>query len=190
MKARLTVIGAVLFWLATTASAHRLDELLQATTIAVEKNQITVRVRLTPGVAVVPAVLAEIDTDRNGTISDAELRSYAARVLRDMSLTLDDSQLPLRLVASTPPDVGEIEQGLGSILLTFRADIPQEGICLHRLCFENHYKSTMAAYLVNCLRPNDPDIRITAQDRKDDQSSYRADYTQAVSVRPNPVKAP
>ena len=188
MKTRLAVAMVALLWCIGPASAHRLDEFLQATTIAVEKNQITVQVRLTPGIAVVPAVLADIDADRNGIISDAERRSYAERVLRDLSLTLDGGGLPLRLVATVAADVAEIEQGLGAILLTFRADVPQ-GARFHRLSFENHYKRAVAAYLVNCLLPNDPDIRITAQDRKDDQSFYQVDYTQAVNVQPNPADA-
>ena len=98
MKVRLGAVVAVLLWVASPASAHRLDEFLQATTIAVEKTQVTVQIRLTPGVAVVRTVLADLDTDGNGIVSDAEQRAYEERVLRYLSLTIDGSRLPLRLV--------------------------------------------------------------------------------------------
>jgi hypothetical protein len=37
----------------------------------------------------------------------------------------------------------------------------------------------MAAYLVNCLVPRDPDIRIVAQKRNPLQSFYELDYVQS-----------
>ena len=43
--------------------------------------------RLIPGVAVFSFVLASIDTNGDGVISEAEQRAYAERVLRDVSLT-------------------------------------------------------------------------------------------------------
>ena len=56
MKARLTLVVVVFCWLATPAFAHRLDEYLQATTIAVEKDRLVLQLRLTPGVAVAAQV--------------------------------------------------------------------------------------------------------------------------------------
>jgi len=75
MKTRLALTGAILFFVGTSASAHRLDEYLQATTISVEKDRIQVQIRLTPGIAVVPSVLRNIDIDADGVISNAEQRS-------------------------------------------------------------------------------------------------------------------
>ena len=83
------------------AFAHRVDEYLQATTIAVEQDRVLVQLRLTPGIEVFPTVLALIDTDRDGAVSEAR----AARVRRagarsDLSLSVDGVRLPLRLVSS------------------------------------------------------------------------------------------
>ena len=111
--------------------------------------------RLTPGVAVASTVLADLDTDGDGMLSDAEQRAYAERVLRDLSLTVDGNHLPLGLVSSTFPAVEEIKAGIGEILLTFRAEVPRGG-STRKLVFENHHRSGMAAYLVNCLFPEDP----------------------------------
>ncbi len=43
---------------------------------------------------------------------------------------------------------------------------------------ENHHEIRIAAYLVNCLMPRDPDIRITAQKRSHQQSLYELSYVQ------------
>ena len=48
-----------------------------------EKDRVQAQIRLTPGVAVFPIVLAKIDTDADGVISEAEQRAYAERVLGD-----------------------------------------------------------------------------------------------------------
>ena len=58
-------------------------EYLQATTISAEKDRVQAQIRLTPGVAVFPVVLARIDADAGGVISEAEQRAYSERVLDD-----------------------------------------------------------------------------------------------------------
>jgi hypothetical protein len=184
MKMRLTAAGAMLLLAGTPASAHRLDEYLQATTISVEKDRVQAQVRLTPGVAVFPMVLANIDTDADGVISEAEQRAYAGRVLGDMSLTIDGDRLQLRLVSLKFAKIEEMKEGGGEIQLEFDADVPSGGPN-RRLIFENQHQSRLAAYLVNCLVPRDPDIRITAQNRNYQQSSYQLDYMQA-GVRSGP----
>lgn len=179
MKRRLAILGVVLLlWAGTPAFAHRLDEYLQATTIALAKDHVAVRVCLTPGVAVFPQVLDGIDTDGDGVISPAEQRAYARRVLRDLSLTIDGSPLELRLTSSTFAKLDEMKEGVGDIVLEFDAALPPGGPD-RRLTFENRHQSRIAAYLVNCLLPDDPAIRVTAQRRNYEQSFYTLDYVQA-----------
>ena len=57
---RLAAASLLLLTFGTPASAHRLDEYLQATTISLEKNRVQAQIRLTPGVAVAPFVMATI----------------------------------------------------------------------------------------------------------------------------------
>lgn len=178
MKASLAAAGALLLLAGTPASAHRLDEYLQATTISVEKHRVQTQLRLTPGVAVFSIVLANIDTDANGVISEAEQQAYAESVLGDLSLTIDGDRLQLRLVSSKFARIEEIKEGRGEIQLEFNADVPGGGPN-RSLIFENQHESRIAAYLVNCLVPRDPDIRVTAQSRNYEQSFYRLDYAQA-----------
>lgn len=82
MKANLAAAVAIVLSLRVPASAHRLDEYLQATILSVEKDRIQAFMRLVPGVAVSSAVLAIIDTNGDGVISDSERHAYAERVLQ------------------------------------------------------------------------------------------------------------
>ena len=168
----------------TPTLAHRLDEYLQATTLSIERDRVQAQISLTPGVAVFPMVLAKIDTDTDGVISDAERQAYAERILRDLSLTVDGDRLRLRLVSSEFARTEEMKEGRGDIRLKFNADLPRSGPN-RRLIFENHHLSPIAAYLVNCLVPRDPGIQVTAQKRNYEQSFYQLDYAQA-GVRSSP----
>jgi hypothetical protein len=177
MIARLGAAAAILLWAGQRGFAHRLDEYLQATTISVEKARVQAQLRLTPGVAVYPIVLAIIDTNSDGVISKAEQQAYANGVLRDVSLTIDGRRLPLRLTSTKFARTEEMKEGLGEIQINFEADA-EGGGGTRELIFENHHQSRMAAYMVNCLAPRDRDIRITRQDRNYEQSFYRLDYAQ------------
>jgi hypothetical protein len=180
MKRTAAALAAVIFVLsvATPARAHRLDEYLQATTLGVSKDRVSARVRLTPGVAVLRTVLAGIDTDGDGNVSESEQRAYAERVRRDLSLAVDDDRLPLRLVSSAFPTMEQMKEGLGDIDLEFDAAVPPGG-AKRRLVFQNRHRLGIAAYLVNCLAPSDADVQIKSQQRDYEQSFYQLDYTQS-----------
>jgi hypothetical protein len=72
-------------------------------------------------------VLAVIDTNGDGVISESEHSGYAERVRRDLLLTIDNHHLQLRLVSSRFPKLEEMKEGLGDILLKFEADVPHGG---------------------------------------------------------------
>lgn len=175
---RLNVAAAILLLPGVPASAHRLDEYLQATIISLEKDRVQASLRLIPGVAVSSFILASIDTDADGVISGTERRAYAVRVLRDISLTMDGYILRPRLISVEFPGIERMKEGLGEIQIEFSADVPRHGPN-RRLIFENHHQSRIAAYLVNCLVPRDRDIRVVAQTRNEQQSFYQLDYVQS-----------
>lgn len=171
----LALAYAILPSLGGPAAAHRLDEYLQATLISIDENRVQAQMRLTPGVAVSSIVLAGIDTDSDAVISETERRTYARQVLHDLSLTLDGDTVQLQLISMTFPSVADMKEGLGEIRIEFGATLPRGGAA-RRLVFENHHLSRIAAYLVNCEAPRDPNIRIVAQRRNETQSVYRLDY--------------
>ena len=176
MKTRIAIV-AMLLLIATPAHAHRLDEYLQATLISVGKDRVHVELRLTPGVAVFARVLAAIDTNGDGVISDAEGRSYVARVMGDVSLSVDGVRLPLQVTASQFASVAQMKEGLGDIAIDVDAVVPL-GNPDRTLTFENHHQSGMSVYLANALVPVDTGIHVARQDRSYDQASFQLDYTQ------------
>jgi hypothetical protein len=161
-------LAAILLVLAAPGWAHRLDEYLQATMFSVARDHIEAQIRLAPGVAVFPVVMASIGADRNG---------YAERVLRDVSLTMDGARLRPTLVSVKWATVEEMKQGLGEIQIDFRASVPAGGPN-RTLVFENHHLAPIAVYLVNALVPRDSAIHVVTQARNENQSTYRLDYAQ------------
>jgi hypothetical protein len=147
----------------------------------VERDRVQAQIRLTPGIEVFPKVLALIDADHDGALSDVEQRRYAERVLHDLSLTVDGERVALRLVAYQFAELAVLRDGRGVITIDFAAALPRVAGD-RRLVFENHHLSRIAEYLVNVLVPRDADIRLGAQHRSYDQSVYRLDYAQAGTV--------
>ncbi|MBV8843308.1 MAG: hypothetical protein JO307_10910 [Bryobacterales bacterium] len=172
------IMAAIFLLTGYPACAHRLDEYLQGALISIEKNRVHVEITLTPGIAVYRYVLAGIDTDADGVISQAEQRAYAGRVLRDAYLAIDGHPLTPRMVSARFPTIEDMKEGIGQIKIEFDAGLPREGQH-RRLTFENHHQDRIAAYQVNCLVPRDPDIRVIAQNRNYSQSVYELDYSQA-----------
>jgi hypothetical protein len=178
MKTNLAIAVAIFFSLRVPAGAHRLDEYLQAAILSVEKDRIQAFLRLVPGVAVSSAVIASVDSNGDGILSDTERHAYAERVLRDLSLSVDSHVLNPQLLSVDFPSVTEMKEGLGEIKIEFAAKLIPGGS--HRkIVFENHHQPRISAYLVNCLVPRDRDIQIIAQNRNGNQSIYQLDYVQA-----------
>lgn len=172
------IAPALLLLLSGPIAAHRLDEYLQATVISVEQDRVKASLRLTPGVAVSATVLAAVDANSDGELSEGERQAYAERVLHDLSLTVDGNVLPLHLATVEFPPIADIKAGVGEVHIKFSADVPR-GATDRRLVFENHHQSEIAAYLVNCLVPEDPTIRVVAQHRNEQQSLYELNYIQS-----------
>lgn len=174
----------VVLSLVVPASAHRVDEYLQATIVSVERDRVQFSMRLVPGIAVSSGIIATIDTNRDGIISETERQTYAQRILADLTLSIDGNPLQPQLISAVFPTMEEMKQGLGEIRIEFIASLPAGGTN-RRLTLVNHHQSQIAAYLVNCLVPSDPEIRVLAQHRDEKQSFYELDYVQSsASVAP------
>jgi len=178
MKARWIAAGLIALCFAKGALAHRLDEYLQATILTVEKVRVAASMRLIPGVSVASAVIASIDSNGDGVLSAEEQQAYAERVLAGLTLTVDGTRLHPKLVSVDFPTLELMRQGLGEIHLEFAADLPPGGPN-RQLVLENRNREGKTVFLVNCLVPQDRDIRMMGQTRNEDQSFYRLDYVQA-----------
>jgi hypothetical protein len=166
------------------ADAHRLDEYLQATLIGVTRDGIDVEIRLTPGVAMLPALMAVIDQDRDGRISPGEERAYVDRVVREVELRVDGVPASLSLIESKFPAIEAMREGLGTIQVKLRA--ARSG---HELRFENRHLPQVSAYLVNCLAAPSDGLVVGRQERDETQRSIQFDYSFGAGAGPGPRAA-
>jgi hypothetical protein len=160
---------------AVPASAHRLDEYLQAMRVDVRGNGIIVELDLTPGSAIAPAILAVLDPDGDGAIGSSERDAYVADVIRALNLTLDGHPLALDESGRDFPSADDLRGGTGVIRLVLEAEVAQAG-GPHRLVVDNGYRRDVGAYLANVLRPESDSIRIAAQRRDPRQHALTIDY--------------
>ena len=161
----------------TEASAHRIEDYLQAARIGVEPDRIQITLDLTPGTAVAESFLAAIDRDGDGSLSAAEQREYARQMVSAWQLDLDGRSLPTRVRASSFPDATAVRRGEGTIRLDVEATVPDLSPGSHRLLFRNAHLAGHSAYLANALVPESDRVAVTAQRRDRDQSELIIEYT-------------
>jgi hypothetical protein len=178
------VIALLALGLVGDAAAHRLDEYLQATLIGVTRDGIDVEIHLTPGVAMLPVLMAVIDQDRDGRISSAEERAYVGRVAREVKLLVDGVPAPLSVIESNFPALEAMRQGLGTILIKLRT--ARSG---HELRFENRHLPQVSAYLVNCLAAPSDGLVVMRQQRDEAQRSIEFEYSFGAGAVPRPQAA-
>ena len=164
------------------AAAHRLDEYLQATLIGVTQDGTDIEIQLTPGVAMLPVLMAVIDQDRDGRISSEEARDYVVRVAREIELRVDGVPAPLSLVESSFPTIEAMREGLGTIRMKLRT--ARSG---HELRFENRHLPQVSVYLVNCLAA--PGLVVRRQQRDERQRSIELEYSFGAGAVPGPRAA-
>ena len=166
------------------ASAHRLDEYLQATLIGVTRDGTDVEIQLTPGVAMLPILMALIDQDGDGRISSEEARAYVGRVAREVELRVEGVPAPLSLIESKFPTIEAMREGLGTIRMKLRT--PRSG---HELRFENRHLPQISAYLVNCLAAPSDGLVVRRQERDEAQRSIEFEYSFGEGAIPGPRAA-
>jgi hypothetical protein len=179
-------VAALGLWLATAspAGAHRVDEYLQATRIAVDIDRIDLEIDLTPGMTVAPEVSGWIDTDRDGHVSQAESDAYAREILRSVALSVDGRQLPVAFVEMHVPELGEMSAGTGTIRLRATAKMSPTAAGHHQVAYANTHRSASSVYLVNALVPADSRIQIGGQQRDRAQHGLTLEYTVGVRWAP------
>jgi nickel/cobalt transporter (NicO) family protein len=155
--------------------AHRDDQYLQATLVAIEPDGVRLRINMTPGVAVAEQVIALID--RDGAISKNEAAGYAELLKRDLTLRVDGRKLELKLTASEFVPPAELRTGSGIIQMEFAAIFGPLATGPHRLTFENRHFTKMSVYLINAAQPRFAAVRITSQKRNQNQSAGEIEFT-------------
>lgn len=174
---RAAVAAALAVICCVPALAHRRDEYLQAARISVDPARIAVELDLTPGIAIAPGIVAAIDRNGDGAISESETRAYAADVQRGLRLEIDGRPLAVELIdtrASQPP---ALIRGEGTIRIALAATAPALLPGRHRVFYRNDHHPADAAYLANALAPSSTRVEIGAQQRDAEQRELTIEYT-------------
>lgn len=171
------LLSAALLLIPTTGFAHRLDENLQATLVEIEPTGIRLDINLTPGESVAKLVVALIDRNRDGVISPQESTAYAGSLLRDLTVRLDQREMPLKLTASEFPTPEELRSGDGIIHLIFSATSSAPTAGTHELTLENRHLPAVSVYLINAAQPEAGTVQILRQSRNEDQSTGKIEFS-------------
>jgi hypothetical protein len=176
------VIALVAMPLVVPLSAHRVDEYLQAAQVSIGPEQVRLNLYLTPGTAVLAAVVAAIDQSGDRHVSDDEARAYAAGVLGQLSMALDGVSIPLELLAFDYPDADALAAGRGSILVSAAGRMPRPAVGEHLLVLHNGFRTPESVYLANAMVSRDPTLTILGQERDADQTRLTIRYRLERSV--------
>ena len=141
--------------------------------------------RLIPGILVSPSVIAGIDSNGDGAFPENEERSYAQRVLGDLSITLDGKRVQPVLLSWSFPEPAQMREGLGEIhieyAIGYTPDWPSGGRD-RSLILTNHHLNGTSVYLMNVLVPQSPGVQVLAQKRNQLQSVYELHYRQTEEI--------
>ena len=176
MKAIAAGALAALLALPAPCLAHRLDEYLQATRIALARDRIDIEIDATPGALMAGDIMSWLDLDADGHISPREAEAYGQAVLRDAQLDLDGVPLLLTLTRVEVPSVGEMRDGVGTIQIRAAGQIAPIAAGRRSVVFVNNHHPEGSVYLANALVSADPGIDVVAQTRDVRQRQIRVDY--------------
>ena len=161
----------------TTASAHRLDEYLQAARIDLQTDRVTVDLDLTPGASLAESVVAAIDRDQDGVASPDELNAYVGAIVRQLELSLDGQRLEPQMTSFSFPTGEALRLGEGTIRLQISAAHRPLTFGQHQVLFRNHHLAGQSVFLANALFPTSRRISVEAQRRTADQRELTIDYS-------------
>jgi hypothetical protein len=161
---------------AAEVSAHRRDEYLQAARLAIDPGGVQIELDLTPGIALAEAVIADIDRNRDGSLSEDEQRAYGDLVASAVTLAIDGRPVRAQLAATSFPNVEAMRRGEGTIRLRSSATLAHLSTGPHQLLFRNSHHPDRSVYLANALVPTSDTVAVTAQRRDIDQTELTIDY--------------
>jgi hypothetical protein len=173
----LVIALVVVFAAARDLSAHRRDELLQAARVAIAPDRIELQLDLTAGIDLAEAIIARIDGDRDGVLTETENAAYVSTVMSSIEMRLDGNPIQLPSPSIEIPDAPSLRSGDGTIRLRSTIELPELRDGAHAVSFRNGHAKESSVYLANALSPADHRIAIAKQTRSADQQSVTIDFT-------------
>ena len=146
------------------ASAHRVDEYLQATRVDIRADRIGLEIDLTPGASIAAQVVQQIDLNRDGYLSDDERSRYLRKVVSSLVVSLDGHMLTASLASHEFPTLDAMAAGTGTIRVRAAAQV-MSGMGRHQLVYRNAPLNAASVYLVNALIPADARVRLGSPHR-------------------------
>jgi hypothetical protein len=175
MRRPIAVLASIVIAAAAPASAHRLDEYLQALRVDLRGDAVVLELDLTPGANLAAGIVPVLDPDGDGVIDSIRSEAYTGEVARSVELAIDGRRTPLAWVSGQFPSVDELQAGNGVIRVVMRADVVHARGS-HQLRVENNYRRDVSVYLANVLRPQGSAVTIASQRRDPDQQRLTIDY--------------
>ena len=161
---------------AAGVSAHRTDEYLQAARLAIDPWTVHIELDLTPGMALAESIIADIDRNRDGSLSPDEQRAYGGLVMSALTLEIDGTPVRAQLGVTDVPGAEAMRRGEGTIRIQSTATLTRLSIGPHQLRFRNRHHPDRSVYLANALVPDSDKVAVTAQRRDVDQRELIIDY--------------
>lgn len=169
-------IVAMLSASSAVVHAHRLDELLQASRVALTPTSVVVHLDLTPGMALASDTISRLDADGDGRVSPLEAEAYGRAVRSDLDARLDGIQLPLTLTRVEVPTRDEMHNGVGTIRLELSAETGGQVSGRHLFELHNAHRPDRSEYLANALMPDTAAVTILRQERNATQRMFRLHF--------------
>lgn len=158
--------------LAGSASAHPVDEVVQAAYLLVTPSGLRLQLEITPGPAVSGTVLGSMDADRNGVFTRSEQRAYALRVLGQCMLSFDGKPVAWSFDQIGVPAYAVLRQQAGTVQLFAHAPLALDARP-HRLFFRNAYRPARGPTTANVfIDPAARGISFSDQRRSDDGRDF------------------
>ena len=173
----LTPFVAVLLIVLPTraASAHPLDVTWQTTYVTLSAGTVEVEVKISVGVLVAPAFIADLDRDGDHAFSSAEGADYASRMLAKLALRVDDVAVPLAVVRTELPDYKQTQAGYGVMRVTASGAAPAAGT--HSLYYRNDFVPEKPRYQVAVAPAKGAAISVGTQQRDEEQRQVDTSFT-------------
>ena len=178
---KLIRVLVLLGWLLQIAVAHPADMLTQAAYITLSPSQIKIELDLTAGELVAQGFLAKLDPNQNRKIDQQEIQALANLVLEQLTLTVNDKPVPLKLESSKIPEIAQVKLGGGQVQLVFIGAPSVLG--QNQFVFKNSYAPVKSAYLANVFVQS-KDVKIVSQKRDQTQQTFEVRFSIAESALP------
>ncbi len=177
----LAAIALAVALASSTAGAHPVDEIVEGAYLFLAPGELRLELELTPGTAIVAAMLPAIDPDGNGVATPAEANAWAEAVLSLSTLDLDGVATALTFVSVAMPEPALVALGspIRIIATVPRPDTAGE----HTLTYNNAYAPVPAQRFANIfLQPGGGwTYTVTSQEHGPDGASLIVRY---VTARP------